>query len=117
MEIANIRNSFGLTARFNRFFMIQRSFDHYTKQKIYCTIKMNIIRSFLLIFLSLAVLLPITSTFLFLTGTLVGQWGDPAGASFFTHFAIACTVFWFVSITGLVVTLTVEKIWEFHSMK
>ncbi len=72
----------------------------------------KLLRRFLLIFLISAIILPISSTFLFLLGWILHSFGDETGRSVLNAFSLLSTGLWGVSLIGLLLILTIDKLIE-----
>lgn len=64
----------------------------------------------LLFFLALAIILPISSIFLFLWGTILNYFDDVAGASLLYAMTTGAIGIWFLSLFSIAVLLGFEKV-------
>lgn len=73
-----------------------------------------VMQRFLLIFLLLAIVLPIASIFLFVTGTVINAFGDQGGASLVFGLTTGSIIIWLIVLVGLVLLLAMDRLiaWE-----
>lgn len=72
------------------------------------------LRRFLIIFLILAVILPIGTTFLFLFGLLLERLGDSAGRNVLDTFALILAAFWLTDLAAATVLLGFDRLGDWN---
>lgn len=70
----------------------------------------DLLRRILILFLVMAVILPISSTFLFLFGLILGSLGDGTGKSVLNALSIGFCGLWGMSLAAILLLLTVDKV-------